>query len=128
MKFLRRAARYTSIDRKRSTVVNQYEIELHERLKEIITISQQDTSFHIDNDTTLELLQPFKPDSIELVVTGSAISQEDLEEYLEHKLELWTTQEGDVVDMEYKQTAMEIDSLLKWRRASLKLYRWRATT
>ncbi|GJQ84823.1 hypothetical protein Trydic_g19586 [Trypoxylus dichotomus] len=63
----------------RQTHVDQHEIELR-ILKNLITRNITDTTFEVNMDTTLKFLQPFKPLSIELIVSEYPFSQEDLEE------------------------------------------------
>ncbi|GJQ75118.1 hypothetical protein Trydic_g9727 [Trypoxylus dichotomus] len=59
-------------------------------------------------NTTLELLQPFKPHSIELIDSAYPISQDDLKDYLLEESRPCTSEEeelGGILDMKYEEYA-----------------------
>ncbi|GJQ78276.1 hypothetical protein Trydic_g22118 [Trypoxylus dichotomus] len=98
----------------RQAPVNQHEIELHDILKELITRSVTDATFEVDMDTTLEFLQPFKPHSIKVIDSEYPISQEDFEEYLQKKSRPSTFEEGSIIDMKYKEDAVNYWKSVEW--------------
>ncbi|GJQ82637.1 hypothetical protein Trydic_g19655 [Trypoxylus dichotomus] len=76
-------------------------------------------------DTTLELLQLIKAHSIEFIDSEYLISQEDLEEFLEEELRLCTLEEGGILEMKYKEDAVNYWKTGKKKRLSVESVRRR---
>ncbi|XP_076666528.1 uncharacterized protein LOC143368052 isoform X2 [Andrena cerasifolii] len=88
---------------------NQQEEELHDIVADIIRRSVEDTTFSMETDTTLEFHQPFRPHSEEFV-DEEALSPEDLLEVFEStqdEEQACVPEEGGLVDLEYKQNAVD---------------------
>ncbi|GJQ80963.1 hypothetical protein Trydic_g4780 [Trypoxylus dichotomus] len=72
-------------------------------------------------DTTLEFLQPFKPHSIGLIDSEYPIFQENLEEYSQEDSRPCTLEERGVLDMKYKEEAVNYWKSGKTKRLSVEL-------
>ncbi|KAK9727816.1 hypothetical protein QE152_g18993 [Popillia japonica] len=71
--------------------------------------------------TTLEIVQPFKSHSIELIDSEYSICQEDLEDYLQEKSRPCRSEEGGILDMEYKENAVNYRNRIGKRSECCKL-------
>ena len=55
------------LENNNETPINNRKMELHDIIKDMLIKSQEDTSFSMEADVTLEFLEPFRPHSVEFV-------------------------------------------------------------
>ena len=107
------------IENNNETPVNNREMELHDIIKDMLIKSQEDTSFSMETDVTLEFLEPFRPHSVEFVDDIYVPTREELLEPIEFEEEQCVPEEGGIVTLEYKTKAVAFWKSGKKRRLSL---------